>query len=199
MNGKKWSKKPKRIARAPEAKGIDHLKLPVGQVLTSPVKGKFLALPLFGWVANRDKVGTPLVMVHCLLLRSATDSHPRGLFKYELPVIEETELRTAAALERFGWDGRVYPNDEGWPDGSPDTQAQLDALMASAKLRATMTFPPNDQGAPAPEVDIQRAQGPFLMAPLPEPESPPNPELVERLRQICADPQLFPILTRDQA
>lgn len=197
VNGKKWKKKPKRTARAPEAKGLDHRKLPVGQVMSKPVRGEHLALPLFGWVANRDKVGTPLVMVGCLLLRHAGDSQIRGMFQLELPVVEETELATAAALERFGWDGRVYPNDEGWPEGTAD-QEQIDALMATANLRATMTFPPGDQGTQAPTVKIERAQGPFLMPPLPEPEAPPNPMLVERLKQLCADPQVFPIVRRDE-
>jgi hypothetical protein len=198
VNNKAWKKKPKRTARAPEAKGLDHRKLPVGQVQTSPVRGSFLALPLFGWVAQRDKVGTPLVMLGCLLLRSATDAQPRGVFQIELPVLEETELATVAALERFGWDGRVYPNDDGWPDGTDD-QEQVEALMAQANLRATLTFPSGDDGAQDQEIKIERSQGPFLMPPLPKPEEDPNPQLVERLKQLCADPQIFPIIVRDEA
>lgn len=179
------------LFRDPDAKGIDHRKLPVGTIVSSPIKGDFLALPLFGWVAKRAQVDTPLVMVTTLLMRSLEDPQPRGTLQIELPVMEETELATLAALVRFGWDGRVWPIDDGWPTGAEADEEQLLALMESATLRATMTFPPGDNGVQAQSVSVQRARGPFLMPPLPEPEGEPDQAKLLRLRQLCENPRVF--------
>lgn len=177
--------------RNAELKGLDHRKLPVGNVVSLPVKGEFIALPLFGWVAQRDKVDTPLVMLTTMLLRPDMEGGVRGTFQIELPVIEETELATLAALERYGWDGRVWPVDDGWPTGSETDEMNLTALMESAKLRATMTFPPGEHGHAPQLVDIQRAKGPFLMPPLPAPEGEVDPLKLQRLRQLCENPRIF--------
>lgn len=178
--------------RDDETKGIDHRKLPVGQVISNPVKGDFLALPLFGWVAKRAQTETPLVMVVVLLMRSVEDPRPRGTLQIEMPVIEgETELPTLAALERFGWDGRVWPIDDGWPTGSEADEENITSLMEQAKLRATMTFPPGEEGVQAQTVSVQRAQGPFLMPPLDAPEGEVDPLKLQRLRQLCENPRVF--------
>jgi len=190
MTKKLWKKKPKRMARAPEAKGIDHKKLPVGQVISHPVKGKFLALPLFGCIGLREKVDTPLVLLTCLLMSSPDEPKPAGTLRIELPVIEETEMATVAALERFGWDGRVWPEDEGWPSGTDD-EISIRALLNQANLAATMTFPSEDQGTKTQTVSIERAKGPFLMPPLPDPEPTPDLHLVERLRGVIRNPAMF--------
>ena len=182
----------KKLPRTPETKGIDHNKLPVGTVLSSPIKGDFLALPLFGWVAKRDKTETPLVMLVVLLLRSIEDPKPRGTLQIELPVLPETEIATVATLERLGWDGRVWPVDDGWPTGSKDDEEQIISLMEQASLRATMTFPPGEQGASTLTVSVQRARGPFLMPPLPEPEEgTTSPVKLQRLRELCENPRIF--------
>jgi hypothetical protein len=190
MTSKKWKKKPKRMARAPEAKGIDHKKLPVGQIVSQPVKGKFLALPLFGWIALRDKVETPLVMITCLLMPGPLAPDPKGTLQIELPLIEETEMATVAALERFGWDGRVWPGDPGWPEETDD-QTNIMALLEQAGLAATMVFPSGDEGTMTQTVNVERAKGPFLMPPLPQPDQDPDPSKVERLRQLRQDPSVF--------
>lgn len=188
---KKWTKKPKRVPRSPEAKGIDHKKLPVGEVIDKPVaKGRYLALPLFGYVALRDKVNTPLVMVTCLLMPGPAAPDPRGAIKIELPVIEETEMATVACLERFGWDGRVWPGEPGWPEDTDDEE-NIRALLEQAGLAATMVFPSGDKGTKTQTVEVQRAKGPFLMPPLPKPNEDPDPHKVERLRELCRDSTIF--------
>lgn len=168
----------------------DHQKLPTGIIKSSPVKGKFLALPLFGWIGVRKKTKTPLVMLMTLLMRSAEDVQPRGTLQVELPIWPETELATLAALERFGWDGRVWPKDEGWPGGTPDEE-MLTALLGQSNLKATLTFPSGEQGASAQDVVVSRARGPFLMPPLPEPEGEPDQKKLEYLRMLCENPELF--------
>ena len=177
--------------RDDDTKGIDHRKLPVGTVMSNPIKGDFLALPLFGWVAKRAKVETPLVMIVVLLMRSLEDPKPRGTLQIELPIVEETEKATLAALERFGWDGRVWPVDPGWPTGSDTDEGLIMTLMEQANLRATLTFPSGPQGAQAQAVSVQRSQGPFLMPPLPEPEKEVDAAKLLRLRQLCENPRIF--------
>lgn len=183
-------KKPK-IKRDPETKGLDHRKLPVGQVMTQPLKGEFRGLPLFGWVAMRAKTDTPLVMLGILLMREVEgELRPRGTLQIENPIFEDTELPTVALLEQLGWDGRVWPIDDGWPQGEADEEQVL-ALMEQAGLRATMTFPPGEQGHAMIPLNVQRAQGPFLMPPWEEPTQEPSQYLVDKLRLICGDPKLY--------
>jgi len=178
--------------RPEESKGIDHLKLPVGKIISEPVKGKFLTLPLFGWVGIREKTNTPLVMLVVMLFRSVEDPVPKGTLQLELPVMEDTELAVLATLERFGWDGRIWPEQEGWPPPESDDEANLLALLEqSGNLKNTLTFPPGEEGAAALEVDVQRARGPFLMPPLPEPEGEPDEFKLTRLRELCTHPVIF--------
>ncbi len=180
--------------KADKGTGIDHHKLPVGTVLSNPIKGDFLTLPLFGWVAVRQKTGTPLVMLTVLLLRSGEDTQPRGSMSLELPIFDDTLNATVATLERFGWDGRVWPDDEGWPtsEGEPSAdEQQMMALLEQAQLRVSLTFPPGDQGVGALPISVQRATGPFLMPPLPTPEAPPDPEKVKKLLYLCNHPTIF--------
>ncbi len=173
-------------------KSVDHLTLPVGKVLSSPVKGKFMTLPLFGWIGIRDRKDTPLVMLVLMLFRSVEDPVPRGTLQVEFPVMEETELATLAALEMFGWDGRIWPEDEGWPPiDSEDEKNLLAFLDQSQNLQNILTFPPGEEGNAAVEVDVQRARGPFLMPPLPNPIKEVDEFKLKRLRELCTNPAIF--------
>lgn len=175
-----------------ESKGTDHLKLPVGKVISDPIKGEFLSLPLFGWIGVREKKDTPLVMLVLMVFRSLEDPTPRGTVQLELPVFEETELATLAALERFGWDGRIWPEDEGWPPPDSEDEANIMALLEqSGNLQNTLTFPPGEEGVAAQTVEVRRARGPFLMPPLPAPEKEPDEFKLKRLRELCANPAVF--------
>lgn len=178
--------------RTENTEGADHHKLPVGKILSEPIKGDFLCLPLFGWVGLREKVNTPLVMLVVMLFPSLEDPKPRGTLQLELPIFEGvTELPVLAALERFGWDGRVWPRDPGWPEkGTPDEE-NLRELLKQAKLANTLVFPTGDQGALAQTVSVQRARGPFLMPPLPEPVGDLDQWKLEQLRALCKDPSIF--------
>ncbi len=175
-----------------EAKGIDHNKLPVGTVIGSPLRGTFSALPIFGYVALREKTNVPLVMLTVLLLRGeeGKDLRPHGAMKIELPVYPETEDVIVHTLDKLGWDGRVWPNDDGWPTGEPQ-EGEISNMMDSAKLRATMTFPPKPEGVATMSVDVQRARGPFLMPPLEQPEGEVDATKRDKLRHLCETPQVF--------
>lgn len=166
----------------------EHLRLPVGTVLSDPVRGEFLALPVFGWICRRVKVNTPLVMITTILIPSADDPLPKGTLQIEMPVYPETELATLAALEAFGWDGRIWPEDKGWPDGDSDAETNLKSLMSQARLKSTLTFPAYDSGSSAQNINVSRAQGPFLMPPLPPYEGDPDPEILAKFRTLCENP-----------
>ncbi len=119
-----------------------------------------------------------------------SEPKPAGTLLIELPILAETEKPTVAVLESFGWDGRVWPVDEGWPTDTDD-EISIRALLNQANLAATMTFPSEDEGTKTQSVNVERAKGPFLMPPLPEPETEPDPHLVERLRELCKEPAIF--------
>jgi len=169
----------------------NHRELPVGTIITAPVKGDFLSIPLLGWVSTRVKERTPIVMLRLLLIRSTEDPAPRGILEIELPVYPHTEAATVAALERYGWDGRVWPLEPGWPDTSEDEAKNLRALLESVNLGSTFVFPPGEVGAAAQTVTVSRARGAFLMPPLPEPETEPDPQKITRLRELCANPTML--------
>jgi hypothetical protein len=126
-------------------------------------------------------------MLVVLLIRSLEDPMPRGTLEITLPVLPENEAAVVAALARFGWDGRVWPTEEGWPTGTQE-ESNIRELMRQAKLKATLTFPSDDSGAMAQQVTVSRAAGPFLMPPLPQPEGEVDAAKLERLRGLCADP-----------
>jgi hypothetical protein len=167
---------------------LDHHKLPVGKVLTAPVKGEFMIFPLLVWVSLRMKTKVPLVMIRSLMFKSVEEPTPVGILQLELPVYEDTERGVLGVLERFGWDGRIWPLEPGWPDGDETETANLNAVLRQASLKNTLVFPPGESGVAAQPINVARAKGPFLMKPLPIPENEPNPELLAKLRDLCADP-----------
>jgi len=171
-------------------------KLPEGRVLTSPIKGDFWTMPLFAWVRLQVKTRIPYVVVRMLLVRSAEDMNPRGILEVAMPFLAETERATLAVLERYGWDGRSWPRDEGWPDGDDAGGTNLRALMETASIKATLPFPPTDKGHALQPVSVTRARGPFLMPPLPEPEGEPDLWKLERLRGFCKDPTTMLLSTQ---
>jgi len=160
--------------------------LPVGKIVSQPTKGDFLTLPILGWVSIRQQTETPLVMLGLILFQSVEDPQPRGTLHVELPIFEETEQGTVACLERYGWKGKVYYA------GTEPQDEVLEGMMETAGLRATFIFEQAEDGSqPAQNVSVQRARGPFLMPPLPDPEEPPDPKLVEKLRTLINDPKQF--------
>lgn len=163
-------------------------RLLVGKVVTSPVKGPFMGLPVLGWISVRKVTEIRLLMLGLLLLR---DGKISGMLHVECPIYPETERNTLWMLQKFGWDGRVWPRDEGWPTGSDDEEGHRHFLMQTG-LEASLVFPPTETGGHATmSVDIQRAKGNFFMPPLPEAESDPDQKLVARLQELCQDYKVF--------
>ena len=169
---------------------VNHLMLPVGKVLSDPVRGEHLTLPLFGWVATRAKEGTPLVMLVLVLLDKETQE-TKGTLQVELPVFTETEKATLSVLEGYGWDGRVWPENGGWPNGEEAETEYLTDLLAKAQLRNTFVFPPGGSGFTAQTVNVSRAKGPFLMPPLLDPKVEASEERLSVFRELVTNPKMF--------
>jgi len=186
----------RKIKRAQEKAAEGELteeqkRYPSGKIITSPVKGDFSTFPLLGWISVRAKEEVPLVMLALALIR---DDSLRGTLQVELPVYEgETDKAVLASLKRYGWNGQIWsPGSEVWPTGNEESVEQLKTLMAPSKLKATLTFPPNEEGNfCAQPVEVTRARGPFLMPPLPEPEEELSLEELEAFLAICKDTTPF--------
>jgi len=162
---------------------VNHLDLPVGKMISPPVRGECLALPLFGWIARRVGDRVPLVMLALLLIRSLDEPDPIGTLEVTLPCPDRNLLATARALERFGWAGGQWPQDPGWLAGDSQEEAAVRALLDQAGLKSSLTFPPGPNGVAMLDVNVARASGPYLMPPLIL-DSDPDPYLVEKLRTL---------------
>lgn len=197
-----------RIPNHEKPKGDDHLRLPSARVRTSPVKGELYALPHVGYMSVMNKTTTPLVMVIFLLLRRSlkdqmVDFDYQGQLEVAYPYFNDTEAATVAELERWGWDGRVWPprlevisvdetgvktaasdKDSGWPEDDPEARKYIETILEKEGLVRTLTFPMTE-GGPQP-IDVRAARGPFLLPVLPEPEEP-NKVLIESLQTILKE------------
>jgi hypothetical protein len=165
---------------------------PTGKVVSSPIKGEYLTFPLLGWMAVRAQESTPLVMLALALLK---DDRIRGTLHVEIPIYEgETDKAAFAALERFGWNGRVWePGADTWPTGDAANEEQLKMLLDGTGLRATLTFPPDSEtnNVQAQTVEVMRANGPFFMEPLAQPETEPDPEKFAAFMTLCREVARF--------
>lgn len=174
-------------------KGVDHRLLPTGRVTTEPVKGEFQGLPLLAWCGIREGVNTPILNLLLSLMKDVQSSEISGGLHIELPILDDTLHPIVGMLQRFNWEGKVWPLDTNvsWPlPGSVDEQ-NIRGLLRQSGLRATLLFPPSEQGYATLPVDVQRARGPFLMPPLEPPAEPPPAELLERFQQAYRDPRPF--------
>jgi hypothetical protein len=163
-------------------------RLPVGKVVSTPVKGVFLGLPLMGWISLRKNSEVRLLMLALLLIR---DGGVKGILHVEIPIYPETERDALWMLQSFGWDGRIWPTDPGWPTGTED-EANHTHFLEQSGLVASFVFPPVAGGAHATmNVDIQRAKGNFFMPPLPEAAEEPDPKLAARFQELCQDFKVF--------
>lgn len=170
-------------------------RLPTGRVLTDPVKGTFVSLPMLGSIAVRDRDRIPLVMLVVALLNpEKVEDGLVGMLQIELPLYIETNAATVAALERYGWSGRAWKEgDAHWPTGDTESLEQLRGLLSQAGLQASLTFPPDPITGEvrAQPVEVTRATGSFLMPPLEEPLELPDPVKTQALHDLVLAYQDF--------
>jgi len=191
----------RKVRRSTESELVTEAqqRLPVGKVVSAPVKGEFRGLPLMGWISLRKNSEVRLLMLALLLIR---DEGVKGILHVEIPIYPETETDAIRLLQSFGWDGRTWPTDPGWPTGTED-EANHRHFLEQSGLVASLIFPPVEGGQHATmNVNVQRAKGNFFMppigvkleedsAPLPEAAEEPDPKLVVRFQELCQNFKVF--------
>lgn len=146
-------------------------------------------LPVIGWI--RVEHGHPFLTLSCIMLKVLDDRH-LGTLSWNIPLNPRTERTAATLLASLGWDGRVWPQDRGWPDGLAE-ETGLHTLLNDAQIGATMTFPPKAQGSLVLRVEVAKMSNDFPLNPeVPaEDRREPTDELVDRLHQLTAEPETF--------
>lgn len=156
-----------RAARTPDPakpKGDDHLRLPTAKVVTSPIKGEFLSFPLVGYMSVRQKVNTPLVMLIMALVKEVKKPgqppklEQKGLLQIEIPYFSETETSVLAALERLGWDGRVWPPRQEVVDFQEDPNRALPTVAHALPESEDVSTADNPKDAGWPQNDDMAQQ-----------------------------------------
>lgn len=154
----------------------DQRLLPVGEVIGDPVRGVLQALPVFGCFARR-KSGEPLLYLALTLLDLEKDASLGG-FILKAPVDASTLKPIVSTLQRLGWDGTIEP--------FPGTTQEGELPFVESSFK----FQPTEHGYPTLEVEVLRAQGPFLMPPLIE-TAGLDPKLLEDFTVLQGNEGLF--------
>jgi len=164
-------------------------KLPSGRVLTQPLRGSFLSLPLLAWPCARDRRQTPLVMMVLALMSKEMDGI-LGTLELELPFHADTEAPILAALERYGWAGSIWALGDPPPRDNTELAEVLKGLLEGTmqNLKATLVFEsdPTTGASFAQTIEVTRAKGRFLMPPLPQPNAAPDDKRLQLLRDLVA-------------
>jgi len=150
--------------------------------------GPYNLLPVLGSM-HKGKHDNSFVLITSFLLRISDEAHI-GVMNWALPFNERTEKTIATLLASFGWDGRVWPEETGWPGDETKEAAGLRALLKGQKLAATLTFPPDpDNGNAVLRQEILRTSADFPLSPeVTNGSKEATPEMIEKLRKLAEDP-----------
>lgn len=165
-----------------------------GMMLTDGAKpGPYRLLPLMGYIGKRGE--TPYLIVQGLLLRTFDDRQV-GMLSWTIPLTDATQPAALDLLVGLGWDGRLWPNDAGWPDGDPREAEGLRKLLRECRLDASLVFPPVEGlGCRTIRVLVAKKGGePFPMPPALSEEDrvEVGPGLADKFAALVADPSVFP-------
>jgi hypothetical protein len=142
---------------------------------------------LLAWVQQR-KATWPVVGLRLSVLTKESDRVIGGL-TMGMPLTPNSERHVSRILEELGWDGRIWPHkDHEWPEGTEDEPGLL-TLLRTAKLGATLTFPPQPEGTPTVTIPVLKRSGVYSVAPFSE--GPVVPRHLETLRSLAANPTPF--------
>jgi hypothetical protein len=150
--------------------------------------GPYNILPIMGTMHQGKK--TAFVHLSCFLLRVTDDEHA-GVMNWILPFNPRTEQSVGSLLVSLGWDGRVWPDEPGWPEGKE--AVGLRELLKGANLLATMTFPPDPtNGNAILRQEVLRTSADFPLPPFAGSGTvEAKPEHLEKLRKLAEDPRIF--------
>ena len=152
--------------------------------------GWFRFMPILGWIADPPEdapPGAPKKVLFSGALLGVLNDNFVGSLDWSIPLVPRTEDIILQMLAAFGWDKRIWPDDEGWPDGSPEERDGMYRMMDKKQLGATMTFPPGPKGNDVILINVLKVSSPFPLPPcLRDAERvAPSPELIERFRELC--------------
>jgi hypothetical protein len=138
---------------------------------------------------HKTQAGGIYLLLTSFLLRIADESNV-GTLHWMLPWNERTETVVSTLLASFGWDGRVWPEESGWPGEGTQEAKGLKELLRGANLHATLTFPPDaNDGNAVLRQDVLRTSADFPLSPEVEGGAKPaSPEMIEKLRKLAEDP-----------
>lgn len=162
--------------------------VPVAHVIKGKIPmGDWPSYALLAWIVQREKdwpiVGTLFTVLDDELQNSI------GHVSMALPLTPVTERHVCQFLEQLGWDGRVWPyKDHGWPEGTEE-EAGCVNMLRTAKIGATLTFPPQPPGTPALLIPILDRSKPYSVFPFAY--ETPMPRRLETLRALANDPTPF--------
>ena len=152
--------------------------------------GLYRFMPLIG--CTRPKEGQVYLHLSGVLLRPFESKH-EGTMSWYAPLSDESLVPLAELLVALGWDGRVWPNDAGWPDGDDREAAGLEQLLKEGHLDASMVFPPDPKkgskvinvlvgGSDPFPMPLDLEQGDRALVPS---------SILDRLQALMADPGVF--------
>jgi hypothetical protein len=153
--------------------------------------GPYNLLPV---VCSMHKGGsTSFLLLVAFLLRISDESHV-GVLHWMMPFNPRTEGAVTRLLCCFGWDGRVWPEDTGWPGEKSQEAVGLRSLLKGQNILGTLTFPPDpDLGVNVVlRQEVLRTSANFPLSPdIPEGTETPEatPEMFVKLRKYAEDPE----------
>lgn len=162
-------------------------------MVTSPgtKPGAYRFLPVLSHLSPYK--GSLYLILQGILMLTYQDKHA-GMLAWTIPVNDTTKADALALLVALGWDGRVWPNDSGWPDEDRHEASGLERLLYESYIDASFVFPPHpERGSRVLRVLISKPNGRFPLPVQLEAEDivEVTPELRSRFDVLVADPSIF--------
>lgn len=185
MLTKKAEKAAKEYARKTKREDLCVAKVTSGDQVRP---GPYNLLPIVCSV-HKAKNGS-FVLLTSFLLRISDEAHV-GVMNWMLPFNERTETTVANLLASLGWDGRVWPEESGWPGDDTKEATGLRTLLKGQNLHSTLTFPPDPKNGNAIlRQEVLRASADFPLSPdIEDGARVATLEMIERLRKMAEDPE----------
>ncbi len=156
--------------------------------------GPFRMLPLLAYLRQDEGDPCPNLWVYSTVLLNYADTH-RGLLNWRIPLTERNIPVAVRLLGSLGWDGRVWPQDGGWPEESSQESVGLRLIMTDMGMGSIMVFPPDaERGSAALSFLVSRSNGhQFVLPPQSSLEEgvEVRQDLDERLRGLMTNLDLF--------